>query len=102
MKKTVIKIAVSSDKCKDLHNILPVLIKESFSFNIGLGFLKNISFRVSYRDESNKVVYITLVSKLDGKLSNYEKVCNNILHKLSNRKIDHSSIESLHLHLYFE
>lgn len=92
---------VNSTKCTKLPNILSVFIEESFKYNIGLGPLLKFSFRISYRNQKEKLRYIIILTRYNRETLDYDRILKDINQEIRNRRIDPSLIERLHLHLYY-
>lgn len=93
---------VKSNKYKNLNlpHLLPTFLEESFKYNISLDPLIKFSFRISYRDQRNKLRYIIILTRYNRGNLEYDKILKDINQEIRNRRVDPSLIERIHLHLY--
>jgi len=88
---------------KDLYNTIDYFLKQSLNSNLWTGSLSSCSLRISYKGLNNKKLkYTTVFIKDNAKNVYYDKLAEETIHRLNNRRIALSTIRRLHVHLHYE
>lgn len=102
IKQAVVKLVVNSELNKDLSNTIHYFLKQSLNSSIWHSHLSSSSLRISYKGPSNKLDYTTIFIKENAEDIDYDKLSDEVIHRLNNRKIALSTIKGLHMHLHYE
>jgi hypothetical protein len=83
-----------------MYNTIHYFLKQSLNSSFWTGSLSSYSLRISYKGLNNKKLeYTTVFIKDNAKNVNYDKLTEEAINRLNNRRIALSSIKNLHMHL---
>lgn len=101
-KHLALKLVVNAEIAADLNPVLYKFIDEGLKNKCLDGILSSYSFRLSCNDPEGTIHYHILLTRKASKGLDPNLIIGDILRKVTNRKIDHSDIRSIHLHLIYE
>lgn len=101
-RQLVLKLMVNdSISKKDLKPFLISFVKQSLRFELNSIKPTLYSIRMSYSNLDEKVIYVLLTERNNDKSWTTEKIVDDVLHKIKNRKVESSLIKSFHLHITY-